>query len=108
MVCVPTGSNPYYYLNVGNSGLVVRNATNSIARFAIDGTFRTYYNIKIGGSILGNGLTQINNVVMNDITAVQTNASVSNLNDLFTCTLPNFISAGSSLSHTNSAVQSTI
>ena len=62
LVNVPTGSNPHYYLKVGNSGLVVRNATNSIEQFAVYGTFRTYYNVNIAGSILGNGFTHINNL----------------------------------------------
>ena len=35
---VPFGSNAYYYLNIGTSVLGVRNSSNSVAQFAVDGT----------------------------------------------------------------------
>ena len=55
-----TAQTNYYYLNTGILGLYVRNGTNLMAQFAIDGTTYIYNNLNIAGPMAGSALTQIN------------------------------------------------
>ena len=45
VVTVPTGTNPTYYLNVGNSGLFIRNGANNLVHVATAGTLTANYNM---------------------------------------------------------------
>ena len=77
-----TAQTNYYYLNTGILGLIVRNGTNLIAQFAIDGTTYIYNNLNIAGSIAGYALTQINSLITNAITTIQNDLILTNLTTL--------------------------
>ena len=87
----------YYYLNTGTLGLYVRNGTNLIAQFAIDGTTYIYNNLNIAGSIAGAALTQINTLVTNAISTFQDNANITNLTTIGTASMQNGLSVTGAL-----------